>query len=704
LTPVTPGDGQLVTGPTPFLNAHPGDPPASTPAQQPRRPSGSVPLLPAADPQPVPAKAQPTIVDTHIPIVPVGPAKPTWPDVVPPAHHTSEANTGHPAFPVPIMVHGIPTGQSQDLGGVFPEWINVDDAFETVTLEGICTGDASLEPSPHVSFQDFPTSHYTHDFCFKVAPDATVDNRFTNLLGIGNHGEVQELIEVEWECGLGADNDGNICSSANRIGSSAGFFSAGHQRRSVIWNWPTVGDWVHVMGRWIWDRGHTPATEIHPPRLVAVRRHLPEVLQVSGDGSAHTVVATRVDLFASGDGGALRNNRGLVPFAVPVNMADTNYEIEVAHLLAPPTPDTKLEFLTQAQPGNSFGAPLSIGPSSNDRQKAVIIIPWHDQNVAANAVLACTVWLYWDSTPSYAANQRPRVFNVSLDSIHVYNNQDPWPSDGEYRVFVEAGGKWWFVNEMPSVSDILQDGLGDTGDADPPAGQPWGIGRQAQVCVLPGDTFRVHACGWEADGADTVFGHLIDPDHPHDADLIQLINDTLLTPSVFANGSEDDPIGEVNTIYAAPTYGTDQPEHLDASKGDVSQSSVWGQQSTDPNDSYALKYSIVELPWAPAILVPQQVSFGTVPVGEIDTRNVQIQSTGTADLHLTIGASPAGSPFRWHAVSTTLPFGSAYELEIEFAPKGTGPAKATLFANSDAPGSPVAVTVGGQGTKAIIPR
>jgi hypothetical protein len=622
---------------------------------------------------------------------------------VPPPHHAHEANDGRPAFIVPILENGIPV-ESQDLGSVFPEWINVDDAFETVMLEGICTADGSLEPSPHVSSADFPTSHYTHDFCFKVAPDVTADNRFTNLLGIGDDGTVQQLIEVEWECGLGADNDGNVCSPANRSGSSAGFFSTSHQRRSVLWNWPTVGDWVHVMGRWAWDRGHTPVTEIHPPRLVAVRRHLPELLQVPEGGLARTVVATRIDLFASGDGGALRNNRGIVPFATPVNMAESNYEIEVAHLLTPPTPDAKLQCLIEAQPGNSFGAAIPVAPSADDRQKAVIIIPWHDQHVAAGAVLACTVWLYWDSTPSYAADQRPRVFNVSLDSIHVYNSQDPWPSDGEYRAFVEAGGKWWFVNEMPSVSDILRDGLGDTGDADPPDGQPWGIGRQVQVCVLPGDTFRVHACGWEADGANTIFGHLIDPDHPHDADLIHQINDTLFSPGVFANGSEDDPIGEVNTIYAGPAYGTDQPEHLDASEGNIRQSSVWGQQDTDPNGSYALRYSIIELPWAPAVFAPWELSFGTVPVGEVDSRTLRILSTGTADLHLTIAAPHVGSPYHWDPVSTTLPVGSAYDLEIEFAPKGTGPMEITLLIQSDAPGSPAAVAIGGQGTKEILPR
>src|SRR5207249_4478281 len=115
-----------------------------------------------------------------------------------------------------------------------------------------------LNPGPHVSFEDVPFTHYTHDFCFHVRPDATPDNRFTNLLGIQVDPKTkketqQPTIEVEWECGLAASNDGNICAPLNRKGDSAGFYSAGHKRREVLWNWPTANDWVHVVGQWLWD-------------------------------------------------------------------------------------------------------------------------------------------------------------------------------------------------------------------------------------------------------------------------------------------------------------------------------------------------------------------------------------------------------------------------------------------------------------------
>ena len=49
----------------------------------------------------------------------------------------------------------------------------------------------------HVSIEDAPGAHYTHDFLFHVNPDPA----FTYLLGRQN-GVLQRDIEVEWESGL----------------------------------------------------------------------------------------------------------------------------------------------------------------------------------------------------------------------------------------------------------------------------------------------------------------------------------------------------------------------------------------------------------------------------------------------------------------------------------------------------------------------
>ena len=71
----------------------------------------------------------------------------------------------------------------------------------------------------------------------------------------------------------------------NKHGNSGGFFSAGHRNRDIIWNWPSVDDRVHIVGNWVWDRGHSEngaLTEIHPARLISIQRNLPSLIYDNG--------------------------------------------------------------------------------------------------------------------------------------------------------------------------------------------------------------------------------------------------------------------------------------------------------------------------------------------------------------------------------------------------------------------------------------
>ena len=316
-------------------------------------------------------------------------------------HRSCEAQAGHDCCVIRIQSVFAPGGARSrfEIGRTFPEWEAVDRTdpeylagrTSSVTLEG--TVEVSDDPNntdvaPHVSFEDSPYNHYTHDLTFKVTPDES----YRSVLGIQEGQPVshdvletcppgclcsagcppgpdgvcrqqpvskscdyapceafgpdvplttQDLIEVEWESGLGADNDSNACHSTNEAGNTCGFFTAGHQRREVIWNWPTAGDRVHVEGYWVWDRGHPPArSEIHPPRLVAIQRKLPHMLNLAtSTGLSGFVLTTRADIFASGDGGAMNNNRAGAPsFVRPVVMSAKDYTFTIQHPLPPPSP------------------------------------------------------------------------------------------------------------------------------------------------------------------------------------------------------------------------------------------------------------------------------------------------------------------------------------------------------------------------------
>jgi hypothetical protein len=159
--------------------------------------------------------------------------------------------------------------------------------------------------------------------------------------------------------------------------------------------------------------------------------------------------------------------------------------------------------------------------------------------------------------------------------------------DGEYRVFAEVGGRWLFLNEKPPVQHILSDGIGDTGD------ETFDIFHEFFVFIPPSENFRVHASGWEADGADRIFGQLTDPNSRCEAARF-FYNNYVFTFSNALWGGKDDQIGEINDVWGPLNgYGLG-PRHESSSAGALFTDDI---ADTDPNDSYRLYYTIDELPW-----------------------------------------------------------------------------------------------------------
>lgn len=554
----------------------------------------------AVGPAPAPSPAvnggpSPTVTVSGAPVAsPAAPASQApSPDVFPTRRHRSpESEVGHQPCEVHIRVAGFPVG-TQDVDPIFPSWRLIDPGMPVAVLEGTIAdeGEEGEGSAPAlVSNEDFPTNHFTHDVNFFVKPDETPDHRYTNLLGVqveeNGREETQDVIGVEWETGLGADNDGNPLAEANMRGEGGGFYSGGHRRSEVIWAWPTRGDHVHVEGSWIWDRAHPPAAcEIHPPRLVAVQRHLPALIDRPG-GQA---VATRVDVFASGDGLPYQNNRPDAPsFVTRVPMGDRDYTFTVTNPLPRPSDQAVLKASVVTHSGDTFPVEAVVEPGADGRAR--VTIPWRRVHAPDDARFARTVYLYWDEGLGVPASYRPRRFRVTLQDVAVDDSQDV--HNGQYRLFTEVGGDWLFVNELQPVDNPLLQGLGDT-----PSGAVFPIARTFDVLVAPTDSFRVYAGGWEADGVDRSFGHLVDPNSPCGPALEQRLDEEVFNAKVFLSGSRDDPIGDVQATYGpAPDFGLGT--HEKTSAGPVTED-VWSQQTTDPTGSFRLRYRIDELPWPP---------------------------------------------------------------------------------------------------------
>lgn len=96
----------------------------------------------------------------------------------------------------------------------------------------------------------------------------------------------------------------------------------------------------------------------------------------------------------------------------------------------------------------------------------------------------------------------------------------------------------------------------------------------------------------------------------------------------------------------------------------------------------------------PALTVTGSLDFGTVPRGDSATRDVIVQNTGSAELHVTdislvSGSDPAYSQTPLAGPAGTLTPGASLTVQVTFAPPAssstTGPLTATLAISTDAP-------------------
>jgi hypothetical protein len=178
---------------------------------------------------------------------------------------------------------------------VDPEWVTVWSEqpvglYATVapsTLNG--TRADGLHQGSHVTYDDYPATHFTHDWNLHLIPDfeylwtmATEDFQ-------GDAGE-NDTGRIEWEWEL--QNNGSPFVGSYGQGTVG----------VPLFVLPTVGDRIYTVGRWILDSGHPPASsEIHPPRMIATMRKRNTIVPFGGQ--ACVTRAAEVDVYVSGHGG-----------------------------------------------------------------------------------------------------------------------------------------------------------------------------------------------------------------------------------------------------------------------------------------------------------------------------------------------------------------------------------------------------------------
>jgi hypothetical protein len=387
--------------------------------------------------------------------------------------------------------------------------------------------------------------------CVDIVPDPTPDRRYTNLLPylvtVRSDGTLdsikQSSLGIEWECGIGAGNKHNPLFKLNNAGKSGGGCSEGHELKDIIWEWPTTGDWMHVEGLYVWDRGHPPANcEIHPARLMAMRRNLPNKIKAK-DGSDK--YATRMDIYANGDGGAMNNEHtDAKPFIRHVKMSSKDYQFSYQVNLSKPSSAAMLQFIVEKHKGDTYPADETVTISMEG--KVTVTIPWRSKNIADSVRYERTIYAYWNEGNGTA--DTIDEYKVNLDKLYLKKLSE-LGDKAEMRLLANVGNDWIFLNDFfGKGGKILTRGMGETFK------KHWKLSNEFTVYVPRHRTFRVFMSGWEADGVDYLMGDIMDPASPCDGQTKHFLRKRFFDiRNMLIKGCEDDEMGEMSAVYRYPT-------------------------------------------------------------------------------------------------------------------------------------------------------
>lgn len=476
-------------------------------------------------------------------------------------HYSPEADIGHESCFDTLKVLSIRRGY--EIGVILPSWETVISSDFVAIVEGnVRYNPVDGSNCSHVSHEDLPFYHYTHDMCVDIFPDSTPDGRYTNLLPylVSTHPDgkidtvLQPALGIEWECGIGAGNRLNKCYELNNAGKSCGGCTEGHDLKDIIWQWPTTGDWMHVEGLYVWDRGHPPANcEIHPARFMATRRALPARIKAQ-DGSDK--YATRMDIYANGDGGSM--NRPCTDDRCYINhtiMSSKDYQFSYHVNLGRPSPNASLKVMVEKHKGDTYPGDESITISQDGT--VTVSIPWQSRHLVDSLVYGRTIYAYWNEGNGTA--DTIDEYKVNLDKVYLKKLSE-LGDKAEIRLFANVGNDWVFLNDFCGKGGkILTRGMGET------FRKNWRLTNEFTVYVPRTTSFRVFMSGWEADGVDFLMGDIMDPFSPCDKETKKFLKHKFFDIGhMLMKGCEDDELGEMSQMHrysggAAPASFTITP-------------------------------------------------------------------------------------------------------------------------------------------------
>jgi hypothetical protein len=389
--------------------------------------------------------------------------------------------------------------ECSDGGGIHsPEWVTTKP-FHGAGDYRLAEGQVTWN---QISTQDNFLNHNSEDFEWKIRPDAP----FSGLQG------PDEALQHEWE-----------------TNSLPSFFM------------PTpppdggpaeLGDRTSTFGFWIFDCGHDPFTpEIHPPVGLAVERPRPVPIPTSfhppgypnGMGSNVLVPGVVADIWFNRNSGGVgacgstalhqpahTSLSGCIRQPHPVNRKFT------FHVYLPRSPQERARELghidVPAVPLYTGTQKLSTGQSGPEPQITVrqqdgrtwldVTVDLSTLGQATYARRLSVAWAY-PQPDNWGASR----WEVSLNSIHVYNNADPKFDAGDWRFNFNTNNRdqeWTQVFSCDGCIDSnttypLSARTGVAGGDGSGPSHPRGLGPDP--IVFPGQPILVHTGGYDEDAA-----------------------------------------------------------------------------------------------------------------------------------------------------------------------------------------------------------
>src|SRR5205823_2698443 len=240
----------------------------------------------------------------------------------------------------------------------------------------------------NVAYHDFPFDHDTHDWNWDLLPDPAY--QFLNGTDNGRVGSSRQM-EIEWE---------------------EKFFPSAFR--------PAVGDRAWMLGRWVFDCGHSPyLTEIHPAKAVAHTRFAPTILP----GDAAPSLTNKTFIWIHGRGGYYNRS-----------VARQNYDFDVA---LPSRPGLVVQ--QNKASGAAVGPPVASRASGECRLRLFAGQQWTPLTTRVNSRLNDVD--DGETVPLHDANDHrcAATFNITDPGGSVRIETTGWESDAIDGLFGSGG-------------------------------------------------------------------------------------------------------------------------------------------------------------------------------------------------------------------------------------------------------------------------